>query len=73
MAPAMTLDSWLTLNGLAEAEFGKRIGRKQASVNRYRRGKRIPDNRTMRKIFKATKGQVTANDFYGIEPEKKAA
>lgn len=66
MFPHMTLDSWLLAQRISEIEFGLKIGRTQASVNRYRRGLRIPDVGTMRKIVAVTQGAVTANDFYGL-------
>jgi len=69
----MTLDSWLTHNGLAEAEFGKRIGRTQAAVNRWRRGLRIPDAPTQEKIKKETKGQVAPPDWHRMALARAAA
>lgn len=62
----MTLDEYLRERGESEAEFGRRIGRSQACVNRYRRGKRIPTPEDMRKIVRITRRSVTANDFYGV-------
>lgn len=60
----MTLDEWLILRNLSETEFAERIGRSQASVNRYRHGLRLPDREAMIRIIETTGGAVTANDFY---------
>lgn len=61
----MTLDQWLKRNDVTETAFAERISSSQASVNRYRKG-RVPESAVMRRIFLATKGQVTANDFFGF-------
>ena len=61
----MTLDQWLQANDVTESDFAKRISSSQASVNRYRKG-RIPEPKVMRRIFAATGGAVTADDFYGF-------
>lgn len=67
----MTLGQYLKKHGITPAEFGRRISRSRAAVSRYVADERIPDRETMAKIVEATKGAVTANDFYA--PAKKAA
>jgi transcriptional regulator with XRE-family HTH domain len=64
MLSGMTLDLWLTLAGMTEEAFAARIRSTQYSVNRYRRGKRIPRPKAMRAIALATGFQVQAADFY---------
>jgi transcriptional regulator with XRE-family HTH domain len=67
MTAAMTLDQWLRDQGMTEAEFARRIECAQATVNRYRQRQRMPSPEKMRRIWQATEGAVTANDFAGIE------
>lgn len=68
----MTLDQWLALARHTETSFAALIGSTQAAVNRYRRGKRIPQPEVMARIVKETGGLVTPNDFYGCTLEVKA-
>lgn len=60
----MTLDLWLELTGMTEADFAERIGSTQWNINRWRHGKRLPRPQVMRAIAKATKGCVQPSDFY---------
>lgn len=62
----MTLDDWLTRTGTKEEAFAAQIGVSQATVNRYRRGRRVPRPIPMARIATATGGQVTPNDFHGV-------
>ena len=62
----MTLQDWLTAQDLSPAAFARKIGKPQATVQRYVSGKRIPQPEEMALIVKETGGAVTANDFYGI-------
>ena len=66
----MTLEQFLSAQKLSLAEFGRRIGSPTESVRRYRNHDHIPAREQMEKIFEATSGLVTPNDFYGIEPRK---
>lgn len=61
----MMLREWLRENDVSGSEFARRIGSSQAAVNRYLNHGRIPEAPIMRRIFAATGGAVTANDFYG--------
>ncbi|MBY0430979.1 MAG: hypothetical protein K2Q10_07270 [Rhodospirillales bacterium] len=63
----MTLDKHLTTRNISNAEFGRRVGRTEEAVRRYRTGKRDPDAATKRAIFFATNGAVEPNDFYNVE------
>lgn len=69
----MTLKEWLAANETSVQEFAKKIDRTAEAVRRYANGERIPDKSTMPLIAAATFGQVTANDFFGIEPAAEAA
>lgn len=68
----MRLSEFLENNDISVAEFARLIGVKsRATVYRYAEGLRIPDEVVMPKIFSATNGKVTANDFYNLPPTKK--
>ena len=60
----MKLDHWLRLNGISTTKFGEMIDVSQPSVHRYARGGRVPIPKIMRRIMRATNGQVTPNDWY---------
>lgn len=70
----MKLDLWLKENGLRERDFAQRINRSQATVNRYRLGKRYPRPVDLERIFVATGGNVTPNDFSDMPalPERES-
>lgn len=59
----MRLATYLTQNGISDADFAKRIGVERQSVYRYKTGERYPDRVTLVAIHRATDGAVTANDF----------
>lgn len=65
----MTLNDYLAQrkkeDGLTEPAFAEQIGVDQSTVNRLRKGG-IPSKPTMERIFEVTKGQVRADDFFGI-------
>ncbi len=63
----MTLAQYLKDNGINQVDFGMKIGLSGASVSRLKRGLQWPDKDTVRRIEVATGGQVTANDFAGME------
>lgn len=64
----MTLEDYLTTNEITDAEFAKRIERDPGTVSRLRRGLTKPDWQTLPRIFDATNGAVTPNDFLPAEP-----
>lgn len=63
----MTLLDWLRENSVTLTEFAHQaqISRVQY-VWKYVKGTAIPSAPNMMKIFKATNGSVTPNDFYGL-------
>lgn len=69
----MTLGDWLRQNALSPAEFARRIGRPQATIQRYVAGKRIPEPAIMNLIVDATGGAVTPNDFYAVTTSSNEA
>ncbi|WP_153005279.1 helix-turn-helix domain-containing protein [Aureimonas ureilytica] len=60
----MTLIEYLRTNQIKQDVFALQIGVTQASVTRYANGLRIPRPKIMARIFQATRGQVSASDFY---------
>jgi transcriptional regulator with XRE-family HTH domain len=60
----MTLDAWLRQQGVSRAEFAELIGASEEGVAKWLRGERIPRRAVMQRIVKATRGRVTATDFY---------
>lgn len=64
--PSTPLARYLSNNGIRQSDFAARIGCTQPAVARYVNGLRIPDRDTMQRIFDATNGAVTPNDFFGI-------
>ncbi len=63
----MKLADYLTLKGLSDADFGELIGKDRSTVSRLRRTNQCPSRETMQAIADATKGAVTANDFWLAE------
>ncbi len=62
----MKLADWLLANNVSHQAFGDRIGKSQAAVSRYAAGLRRPDDETLIKIYVATDGDVTPNDFVDL-------
>nr|DAG84633.1 MAG TPA: Cro protein [Caudoviricetes sp.] len=62
----MKLAAYLATNAIKQNTFALIIGAKQCVVSKYCAGQQIPRPDVMLKIFKATNGAVTPNDFYDI-------
>lgn len=62
----MKLKRYLALNAVKQKDFAARIGEKPARICLYCLGQRIPRPDVMRKIFDATNGAVTPNDFFDL-------
>ena len=60
---SMNLDQYISSHSLTNAEFASLIGRDTSTVSRLRKNKTLPDWATVAKIYKATNGEVSANDF----------
>lgn len=69
----MKLSDYLKANGLTDAAFAEIIGVDRSSVTRMRAGGQIPSAPVMQEIAKKTNGEVTANDFFDINPSEAAA
>ncbi len=64
--PRMRLSEYLHENGLTETGFAETLGVDQSTIHRLAKKEQIPGRELMVRIHEATKGQVTANDFFGI-------
>ncbi len=62
----MILDVYLKKEGISRKDFAAYVGENPENVSRYCLGSRIPRPEVMRKIYVATRGLVTPNDFYGL-------
>lgn len=63
----MKLQKWLDRNNMSHKNFGQLVGVTASAIWYYVNGIKIPRPETMAKIVAYTKGEVTANDFYGIQ------
>lgn len=64
----MTLTEYLKLKGQSPKEFANEIGVSKITVRRYEMRQRFPLHCELTKIFNATNGLVTANDFHDQAP-----
>lgn len=62
----MKLDAFIKTHGLTGEEFAAKAGISRSDVSKYRSGRSKPKDDAMRKIFAATNGLVTPNDFYDL-------
>nr|DAE52488.1 MAG TPA: repressor protein [Caudoviricetes sp.] len=69
----MKLKRYLALNAVKQKDFAARIGEKPARICLYCLGQRIPRPDVMQKIFAATNGAVTPNDFFLSDEQIAAA
>lgn len=67
----MKLHDYLTSKNITPARFAGQIGVSHVSVTRYLAGTRRPVWTVLRRIVKATDGQVTANDFMADPPRTR--
>lgn len=63
----MKLETYLIEEGLTQAAFASRLGVPSGTIHRYIRNIRKPSKNMLSRIFDATNGKVTPNDFYGIK------
>lgn len=59
----MNLDTYLNNNQIKKANFAKAIGVSVQALYRYLSGDRTPRPAIIRRIKRATNGEVTANSF----------
>ncbi|TXH32081.1 MAG: XRE family transcriptional regulator [Rhodospirillaceae bacterium] len=69
----MKLATYLENEKLTDAAFARLIGVERQAVGRYKLGERFPEKPILLKIYEATGGQVTANDFAGIPSASEQA
>lgn len=63
----MTLDQYIAANGMTNAAFAELIEVDQSTVYRMRQPNgQVPSRDIMVRIFAATGGKVTPNDFFGV-------
>lgn len=60
----MTLDHWLTSNGISAEDFGKTLGFSGQAVRYWRSGSRMPDANVVQRIVDATDGAVSVIDMH---------
>ena len=65
MMQGMTIDQYLTENGITNVAFAHLVGADQSTIQRLRRGQ-MPSKDLMAAIFDKTDGAVRGDDFYGI-------
>lgn len=64
----MKLATYLENSDLSDAAFARLIGVERQAVGRYKAGDRFPEKPILLKIYEATGGQVSANDFADLPP-----
>ncbi|MEM1353895.1 MAG: helix-turn-helix transcriptional regulator [Planctomycetota bacterium] len=64
----MKLSDYLVTQQLGPAAFARQIGVGRMSVHRYISGERFPRPDVLERIYEATQGQVTPNDFLTLPP-----
>lgn len=67
----MNLTEFLVRKGIAPKEFAEQIGTTDAAVRLYAFHGRVPTPKIMRRVIKATDGQVMPNDFFANDNEEK--
>jgi transcriptional regulator with XRE-family HTH domain len=60
----MTLDAWMTKEGMTLAGLADKAEISVTTAHRLRRGERLPSKEVAERLFGLSGGQVTANDFY---------
>ncbi|MCC8483905.1 MAG: helix-turn-helix transcriptional regulator [Rickettsia endosymbiont of Labidopullus appendiculatus] len=65
----MKLSIWMKVNNLQTCKVARLFQVSPAHIYKYIYGKTIPRPKVMERIFLATYGVVTPNDFYEINTE----
>jgi hypothetical protein len=68
--PTMKLLDWLKKTGTPRYKFAARIGVQASVVTDYCKGRYCPRPRVAEAIIRETGGEVTANDFLSIAPDR---
>ena len=69
----MKLSQYLETHSLTETAFAELVCADQSTVHRLRSKGQIPGRDLMARIFEATNGEVTANDFFELPPKMEGA
>lgn len=70
----MNLQSYIEATGQTLDEIANIVGCSYETIRRYLKINRIPKPNLMRKIYTATGGKVTPNDFFNLaKPGKRPA
>ena len=70
MVKSMELRVWRHLQGWTLHELAEKAETTYATISRYeRRNRKTIRSKMVDKIFKLSRGDVTANDLYGHSPE----
>ncbi|MET4734779.1 hypothetical protein ABIE64_003518 [Thalassospira sp. MBR-102] len=69
----MKLSEWLKATKTKKIEFAARIGVSPSMVTRLCDGSQMPNVETAHRVWAATGGAVTPNDFYGFVIIKAAS
>lgn len=69
----MRLDAWLSLTGMKQAEFARRINSTPATVHRIVSGTQNIPLSLQDRIFRETEGAVTADDLHAVFAEAQKA
>lgn len=67
----MKLKNWLEKENKTMADVARDLGLSHTAVRYWVEGFRYPRLCQIQKIVAYTKGEVTANDFYGIEEKSE--
>jgi hypothetical protein len=65
----MKLGEWLREMKITCSEFARQINVSQVHIHKYLYEGAIPKNNIMKRIYVATLGSVTANDFNDLDDE----
>lgn len=68
---AMKLKNWMIKENVSREHLAKFLNTTVQAIGYYVNEQKIPRPETMAKIVAYTKGEVTANDFYGIEEKSE--
>ena len=67
----MKLDTYIKSKGETEVAIAQRARCSQSAVNKVRRGAGNPSLGLLRRIYEATDGAVTPNDFLSNEEKRR--
>lgn len=62
----MDLSKYLTLNKLSLGQLAKRCGTSASTILRMKEAEVAPSKRVAEALWRATEGQVTPNDLFGL-------